>query len=189
MLYYSYMRFIVTRRTAARFIFIIGLLLMFLGAAFLIGSLVGISQASILISFFFIILGVCCAVFAIQLNKRALYLFFAALFLQIGLFLFLFAMHIIPIAFSRAWPLLSVFSGIALFPTGWRLYGAFRAKYVVPAIAFVVLGSVLMVFSLDLVSFSLAQFVKNWWPLLIVLGGLTLILVSLSTQNTGESKR
>lgn len=179
----------VTRRTAARFIFIIGFFLMFLGTAFLIGSLIAVSQTSILISFLFVILGIGCAIFAIKLNKRSLYLFFAALFLQAGLFFFLFAMQIIPISLSQTWPLLSIFSGIALFPAGWHRYGVFRAQYVAPSVAFIILGSMLMVFSLDLVSFSLAQFVKNWWPLLVVLAGLTLILVSLSTKNTGESKR
>jgi hypothetical protein len=179
----------VSRRTAARLLFIIGLLLMFLGSAFLIGSLVAISRTFILISFFFVLLGAGCAVLAIKLNKRSLYLFFAALFLQAGLFLFLSALHIIPVSFSQAWPLLSVFSGTALFPTGWHRHGTFHIRYLVSSAAFIILGSVLLVFSLDLVSFSLAQFVRNWWPLLVVLAGLILTLVALSTKTTGEPKR
>ncbi|MDR2477884.1 MAG: hypothetical protein LBD48_01075 [Treponema sp.] len=183
------MRFFGNRRTAALIIFIIGLLLMFLGSAFLFGSLVEISRTSILFSFLFVILGIGCAVLAIKLNKRSLYLFFAAFFLQVGLFLFLSTLRILPISFSHAWPLISVFSGVALFPAGWHRFGRFKANYVVPSAAFVILGSVLMVFSLDLVAFSLAQFVKNWWPLLVVLAGLILILISLSTKNTGDTKR
>jgi hypothetical protein len=183
------MSLLLTRRTAARLVFIIGLFLMFLGSAFLLSSLAEKSQISILISFFFVILGVGCAVLAIKLHKRSLYLFFAAFFMLVGLFLFLSALSIIPFSFSQAWPLLSVFSGIALFPAGWRRYGSFRSRYVVPSIAFVALGSVLMIFSLDLVSFSFAHFMKNWWPLVVVLAGLTLVLISLGTNsNTGEVK-
>ena len=178
-----------TRRTAARFIFIIGLLFMFLGCAFLLGSLANISQAFVLISFFFVILGVGFAVFAIKLNKRSLYLFFAAFFLQVGLFLFLSSLEIIPLVLSRSWPLISVFSGIALFPAGWHRYGRISMRYVVPSAAFIILGSVLLVFSLDLVAFSLAQFVRDWWPLLIALWGLILILVSLGTRNAGDVRR
>jgi hypothetical protein len=179
----------VTRRTAARLIFIIGLLLMFLGSAFLIGSFAEISRLSLCVSFFFVALGLCCAALAIKLNKRSLYLFFAALSLQVGLFLFLSTLRVIPISFSQGWPLLSVFSGVALFPAGWHRHGVFRVRYLVSSIAFVILGCALLVFSLDLVSFSLAQFVRNWWPLLVVLAGLVLILTSLSTQNAGELKR
>jgi hypothetical protein len=33
------------------------------------------------------------------------------------------------------------------------------------------------------VSFSFAQFILNWWPLLIVLAGMLLTLISLGTKN------
>ena len=172
----------VTRRATARFVFNIGFLLMFLGSAFFIGSLMEISRVSILVSFLLLILGINCAIFAIKLNRRSQYLFFAALFFQTGLFFFLYTLRIIPIALSQAWPMLSIFIGVSLFPSGWHRYGKFKARYIVPSVTFVILGSVLMVFALDLVSFSFAQFIKNWWPLLIVLAGLILVLVSLGTK-------
>jgi hypothetical protein len=184
------MYFKVTRRTAARLVFIIGFLLMFLGSAFLIGSMTNISRVSVLISFVFVLAGVLCAVFAIRLNGRSLYLFIAAFFLQIGFFLLLSALSIIPVPFSRLWPLLSVFSGFALFPAGWHRYGRLRGNYIVPSLFFVALGSVLLVFSLDLVSFSFAQFILSWWPLLLVLAGFTLVLISLGTRNSsGDARR
>jgi hypothetical protein len=180
---------IFTPRTAARLIFIIGLLSMFFGSAFLLATLTEKSSVPVLVSFLVVLIGVGCAVLAIKLNKRSLYLFIAALFLQIGLFLFLKALDIIQLPLSRVWPLISVFSGIALFPSGWHRYGAIRSRYLVPSIAFVALGSVMMVFSLDLVDFSFAQFIKNWWPLLVVLAGLTLVLISLGTRNKDEDVR
>jgi hypothetical protein len=174
----------------ARFIFIFGLLLMLLGSAFLLGSVAGSSQLSVLGAFFFVIVGAICAIFAIKLNKRSLYLFFAAFFIQVGFFLFLSALRIIPLELSRWWPLLSVFAGLALFPAGWRRYRAVRSRYVVPSLAFVILGCVLLVFSLDVVPFSFKQFMLNWWPLLVVLAGLVLVLIALGTgSNTEEPKR
>ncbi|MDR2398267.1 MAG: hypothetical protein LBD74_05845 [Spirochaetaceae bacterium] len=171
-----------TRRTVARLVFIKGLLLMFLGSAFLIGNLAGISRISVLVAFFFVILGSACAVLAIKLNKRSLYLFFAAFFMQVGFFLFLSALKIIPVAFSQAWPLISVFSGLALIPAGWHRYGALRSWYMVPALAFVILGSVLLIFSFNIVPFSFSQFMIRWWPLLAALTGLLLVLISLGTK-------
>lgn len=166
---------------------------MILGSAFLLSSLVETSRLFILIAVFFIVLGLGCAALAIKLNKRSLYLFFAFFFMQVGFFLFLSALSFFPFSFAQAWPLLSVFSGIALFPVGWRRYGGFRSRYVVPSGAFVVLGSVLMIFSLDLVPFSFAQFMKNWWPLLVVAAGFTLVCISFGTNNnagnTGDQKK
>jgi hypothetical protein len=183
------MHLLIARRIIARLVFIIGLFLMFLGSAFLLGTLAGTSRISVLFSFLFIIIGSGCAVLAIKLNKRSVYLFFAAFFMLVGFFLFLSALGIIPVAFSKAWPLLSVFSGLALFPAGWRQYGSFRSRYVVPSLAFVILGSILLVFSFDMVPFSFSQFVIDWWPLLIVLGGLILVLISLGTKNSAEDQK
>jgi hypothetical protein len=171
------------RKITARLIFIIGLLLMFLGSAFLLGTLEGTSHLSIFRAFFFFIIGVLFAVFAIKLNKRSLYLFFAAFFLLVGLFLFLSALRLIRASFTQAWPLLSVFAGLALIPAGWHRFGAIRIRYMVPAVVFVILGCALMIFSFDIVPFSFRQFVINWWPLLIVLAGLVLVLISLGTKN------
>ena len=178
----------VSRRAVARFVFNIGFFLMFLGSSFFIGSLMEISRVSILVSFLMLILGINCAIFAIKLNRRSLYLFFAALFFQAGLFFFLYTLRIIPITLPHAWPLLSIFVGISLFPAGWHRYGVLKAHYIVPSITFVILGSVLMVFALHLVSFSFAQFIRNWWPLLIIFAGLILVLVSLGTKQQGTPK-
>jgi len=142
-----------------------------------------------LISFLLLILGISCAAFAIQLNWRSIYLFFAALFLQAGLVLFLYTVRIIPIKLIKSWPLLSIFAGIALIPSGWYRYGAIKIRYIVPAVAFVIIGAALMVFALDLVPFSLVQFVIDWWPLLVILAGLALVLTSLATKFSGELKK
>jgi hypothetical protein len=103
--------------------------------------------------------------------------------------LFFLSLRIIPLSFAEVWPFLSIFAGIALIPAGWRHYGAVRRRYVIPSAAFIILGCFLLVFSLDMVSFSFSQFIKNWWPLIIALTGLILVLLSLSTQNkSGDIK-
>jgi len=176
------MRSYVTRKLKASVVFIAGLSLMILGITFLLGSLEYASRISVFLSFLLVVAGAFCAILAIRLNKRSSYLFFASFFLMSGIFLFLSALGIIPLPFSKAWPLLSVFSGLALLPEGWRRYGGFRKRYFVTSFAFVILGCVLLVFSLDVVPFSFRQFIYAWWPLLFILGGLTLVLISLVTM-------
>ncbi|MCL2094215.1 MAG: hypothetical protein FWH12_08515 [Treponema sp.] len=168
------------RKYAARLVFILGLTLMVLGTAFLFGFLERASQISITLAFLLVASGVFFAAWAIRLNKRASYLFFASFFFMAGIYLFLSALDVIALPFSRAWPLLSIFSGLALLPAGWRRYGGFRPSYFVPSCAFILLGSALLVFSLRMVPFSFRYFITTWWPLLVLLGGLTLVLSSLS---------
>ncbi|MDR1390125.1 MAG: hypothetical protein LBJ31_09145 [Treponema sp.] len=173
------------RRIAAQIVFFSGLLLMMLGITFLLGSLTDISRLSIFRSFLFVIIGAVAAVFSINLANWPFYLFVSSFFILIGLFLFLAAMRVLPITFSQSWPLLSVFAGLALIPPGWRRYRAIRVRYLVPALAFVVLGCFLMVFSLKAVPFSFRRFMVNWWPLLVALVGVVLVLLSIgSGRNT-----
>lgn len=177
------------RRIAAQALSTLGFSLMFFGSAFLLGNLAGTSQVSVLWAFCLVIVGFGCSVAAIKLNKRPIYLFFAIFFILVGFFLFLSTLRIIPAEFSQAWPLLSVFSGIALFPMGWYRYGVFRVRYVVPATGFVVLGFLLLIFSFNVVPFSFAQFIRQWWPLLAILGGLILGLIVLGMKNHGKNPR
>ena len=179
------------RKFTARVLFIIGITLMILGIVFLLAymegsSRGGASRISVFLSFLLVIAGACCSVLAIKLNKDSAYLFISYFFLMAGIFLFLSALGIVPLPFSKAWPLLSVFSGLALLPVGWRRCGGFRSRYIVSSCAFVILGFALLIFSLKIVPFSFASFIRSWWPLLFVLGGLTLVLISISAK--GEKR-
>jgi hypothetical protein len=175
------------RHVAAHIVFFIGLSFMILGIIFLLGTIAGTSRLSILWSFLFIIIGALCAVFAIKLNKRALYLFFASFFILIGNFLFLSALQIIPFSLAQGWPLLSVFAGLAMLPAGWRHYHKVSNRYLIPSLAFVILGSILLIFSFKVAPFSFRRFIINWWPLLLVVTGIVLILLSLSSKRNGKT--
>jgi hypothetical protein len=80
----------------------------------------------------------------------------------------------------QSWPLLSVFAGLALLPTGGYRYGTIRRIYLIPAIALIVLGGFLMLFSLEITDFSFKQFILNWYPVIILMAGVMLILLSFS---------
>ena len=170
------------RHFAAHIVFVTGLFFMVLGIAFLLGTMAGISRLSVLWSFLFVIIGALLAVFAIKLNKRSAYLFFASFFILIGSFLFLSALKIIPFSLKEGWPLLSVFAGLALLPAGWRHYRSVSYRYLIPAVAFVVLGCVLLFFSFKVAPFSFKRFIITWWPLVLVITGIVLVLVSLGSR-------
>ncbi|MDR2185124.1 MAG: hypothetical protein LBO80_05575 [Treponema sp.] len=182
------MRLDPSRKTAARLVFIAGLLLMLLGSAFLLGTLTGASRLSVLGAFFFVIIGAGLAFIAIKLTKRSIYLFFASFFILIGFFLFLSALRILSFSLSQGWPFLSVFAGLALVPAGWYHYGAIKGRYVVPALVFIILGCILTIFSFDIVPFSFKQFILSWWPILVALAGLLLLLLSLGTKKAEDQR-
>ena len=172
------------RKLTANFVFFVGLFLMILGISFLLGVLEGASRISVFVAFLLVVAGALCALFAIKLNKQPSYLFFASVFMMTGIFLFLSALGVITMPIPRSWPLLSVFSGLALLPMGWRRYGTLRKHYIVSSCAFVILGCMLLVFSLQVVPFSFRRFIYDWWPIILLFGGLTLVLISLGSRKS-----
>jgi hypothetical protein len=155
---------------------------MLLGTVFLLGALTGVSRLSLLWSCLFLIIGGLFTVVATKISKRAVYLFSAFFFLLTGLFFFFSGLRVIPLTLSQGWPLFSVFAGLALVPAGWRHFRGIRIRYFIPALAFVMLGFVLLPFSFRLVSFSFKRFMIDWWPLFLVLAGLVLVLLSLGNN-------
>jgi len=178
-----------SRRIAAWAVFIIGFFLMLLGVLLLLRFVVGISGVSILLSCIFLVTGTLFTTLAVKLNKRPIYVFIASFILMVGFFVLLAALKIISREFLfNAWPMISVFSGLALLPAGRQRYGVFRSRFVVPSCAFIALGLILLIFSFDIVTFSFKQFILDWWPLLIILFGIVLVLVSLGAKNSpGDS--
>lgn len=180
---------IAIRRLIARFVFFSGLVLMSFGSVYLLETFPGTFRFSVFFAFLSVIIGVLCAILALKLNKRSLYLFFAAFFILLGFFLFFFTLKIIPMTFSQVWPFLSVFTGLALFPAGWHRYGKIKIGYVVSSLAFIALGCLLLIFSFDVVQFTFKKFILQWWPLILILAGIILVLISLGTKSKPEDAK
>ncbi len=159
---------------------------MVLGVAILMGTIAGASHRAVLPASLSIIAGFLFAALAVRLDRNPRYIFVSAFFIQTGLLLLFVALDTIAAPLSRLWPFISVFAGFALLPAGWFRYFRPRSVFIVPSIAFVVLGAVLLFFSFRLVPFSFKSFVLTWWPQLLVLSGVILVLISLSSRKDGE---
>jgi hypothetical protein len=173
-------------RLAAKLAFIIGFSFMLLGVVILMGTIAGAPHRAVLPASLSIIVGFLFAVFAVRLNRNPRYIFVSAFFIQTGMLLLFVALGTIKEPLSRLWPFVSVFAGLALLPAGWFRYERPKSVFIVPAIAFVALGAALLFFSFRLVPFSFKRFVLEWWPQLLVLSGVILVLISLSSRKDGE---
>lgn len=166
--------------------FLIGRLLFTLGVSFtILGSMLclsivkGVSKLVVLPAAFFLILGALFAYAAVQVTRKSGYLYFSAFCFQIGLLVLGLALQIIPIPFYRLWPFLSIIAGLSFIPVIRLNKRKPLAVFLVPAIAFVAIGIVLLIFSFRVVDFSFRRFLLTWWPLFLLVGGLMLFLISL----------
>jgi len=176
----------ILRRLAAEASLFIGLSFTILGVGFLVVSAGGSPRTAAIPASLCMIAGAAMASIAVRLRRKPRYLFLAALLIQIGILLLLIASDLIVGSFLMLWPLVSIFVGIALIPSGWYRYRRLSSRYIVPMLGFFSLGFLLLIFSFDIVSFSFKRFFLDWWPLMLLLAGIILTLVSLSSRSKVE---
>ncbi|GHV82725.1 hypothetical protein AGMMS50212_00650 [Spirochaetia bacterium] len=171
----------------SRTILIAGLLLILLGSPFLLGSIAETLPMLLLGSFLLIIIGGFFVVFCIKFKFRPVFLFFAVFFILLGFYFFFQVSGIAVSPISQTWPLISVLAGVSIIPAGWFHSGRFRQVYVIPALSFMALGCVLLIFSYDLSPLSFKEFIVFWWPVIFLICGIILVLIALTGKKKDES--
>lgn len=82
------------------------------------------------------------------------------------------------VGLARIWPLFMTVAGVSLFVYGHtKKDPASRTSLQIPAATIMVLSGVFLGFSLDIVETDFYRFVWNWWPVLLVVFGVALIIV------------
>lgn len=115
--------------------------------------------------------------FGMGFVRSSVMVFFGVMFFLIGVPILLRAVAIINISNFQMIPYAMICAGFALFVAGLYKARKIRSSYIFPAAALVVLGSFFLLFSTGILHFSLTTFVSRWFPLLLLLLGVTLVVV------------
>jgi hypothetical protein len=124
-----------------------------------------------------IILAAGAVLISVDLMRRS-----SPVFLSGGLF-FLFAGGILLAGslagwhFKMLWPLLMAAVGLDWLAVGLSHFRRLRASFSVPALGFLCLGLFFSLFSFRIITISLGHFIAEWWPSLLIAGGVVLLLV------------
>jgi len=172
----------------AQSVLLIGILSTILGGGVLFSSASGASRLAAVPASLCLASGVLLIFIVVKLHRRSRYFFLASFLILTGLLMLCIVSGLVPYSLFRLWPLLTVFVGLSLIPAGLHRYGGFRARFVVPTLAFIVLGTLFLFFSFKFVPFSFSRFLLDWWPLLLALAGVLLLLVSLSAQKSDSEE-
>jgi hypothetical protein len=82
----------------------------------------------------------------------------------------------------RIWPLFMLVTGVSLVPYGLRKHGAARTAVIVPGLFISLLALLFLPFSLHHSEGGFAAFVRQWWPMILVIIGAVLIVSFFSTR-------
>ncbi len=93
-----------------------------------------------------------------------------------GLFFLLLLTILQPQSLERYWPGFMTITGLSLIPYAYRRKGAARTAIVIPALFITALSLVFFLFSLGTAGITFREFVRQWWPLVLIALGLALIV-------------
>ncbi len=99
-----------------------------------------------------------------------------------GLFFLLFNTILQGHSMEKVWPVFMLITGLSLIPYGYRKKGRARISIIIPGIFIAVLSVLFLPFSLGAAGIGLLDFVRQWWPLVLVLLGIALVISFFSTR-------
>lgn len=88
----------------------------------------------------------------------------------------------------KVWPSFMLVAGLSLVPFGLKRKGNARAALLVPAAFLSVLALLFFPFSLGRMGISLTAFVGRWWPVILILSGLSLMTAYFWKKRTSKRK-
>jgi hypothetical protein len=93
-----------------------------------------------------------------------------------GLFFLLLLTVLEEKSLARYWPAFVLITGLSLIPYGYRRRAASRTAIIIPALFISALSLVFFPFSLGKTGITFREFVVAWWPLVLIVLGLALIV-------------
>ncbi len=115
------------------------------------------------------------------------YLFLGVASLLSGLLL-LITTIVVPLELTAIWPFFMTICGVSLVLYGLRKRGYTRLSLTIPGIATLLLSLLFLPFSLGLVNQPFAEVVTVWWPLILVVLGITLLVLHLAREKANRKQ-
>ncbi len=161
--------------------FAAGLILLFFGIFLTVKKFIPGIQVFYAKDVFLLGAGLIFVFFAFALTGSGLFVYLGIFFSLTGILSLFIDTNIIKYKFSDLWPLEVIFSGIALLPAGLYKLKRVRTIFLFPSLTLVVLGVLFLLFSLNDISFS--KFIGLWWPIILLIAGIALIVIFVVQRN------
>ncbi|MBN2440989.1 MAG: hypothetical protein JXJ04_06575 [Spirochaetales bacterium] len=112
--------------------------------------------------------------------RSEVYILFGMILSLGGFFLLLITTILSEKNLIKIWPGFMLITGISLIPYGKRKKKEkYKIAILIPAVAMIILSCLFFLFSLDIMGLNFQEFISIWWPALIMIMGIALILLYL----------
>lgn len=87
---------------------------------------------------------------------------------------------------KQLWPVLSIICGGSYFASGLIAHKKIHLSNAVFSLVMICMGIFFLLFSMHIITIPFRTFAARWWPLLLIVFGLLLIVVFVYKQRTGD---
>ena len=111
------------------------------------------------------------------LRKCSLYIALGFMLVFDSIFFALLNIELLHLNLKELWPVIVINAGLAFLVSDLFIYKKIRAVFLFPSVALFVLGIIFLLFSLHVFHISFAKFISVFWPIVLFVLGILLILV------------
>ena len=111
------------------------------------------------------------------LSNRCLYIALGFMLVFDSIFFALLNIELLHLNLKELWPVIVINAGLAFLVSDLFIYKKIRAVFLFPSVALFVLGIIFLLFSLHVFHISFAKFISVFWPIVLFVLGILLILV------------
>jgi len=157
-------------------VLILGIVFILLGALLLLWKLNLLPSLGALWPVAFILIGLY-FLYRVFLQNRSRRFILPGMIFSLGGIFFLLKNTVIPsMSLTHIWPVFMLITGFSILPYGFSKKKTTRIAIIIPACAIIGMSIIFFPFSLRLIDASFTEFVLTWWPTLLLLSGVILIL-------------
>ena len=147
-----------------------------LGGIFLFWTLGQLPSLGSLWPIPFMIAGLFFLYFVFLRGKKEHYILPGMILMLGGLFFLLWNTVIPEKSIKRIWPAFMLIAGLSLIPYAFKKKSTARTALIIPAVFIILLALLFFPFSLGKMMISFRDFALRWWPVLIIIIGICLIV-------------
>jgi len=111
------------------------------------------------------------------LRKRSLYIALGFMLVFDSIFFALLNIEFLHLNLKELWPVIVINAGLAFIVSDLFIYKKIRTVFLFPSVDLFVLGIIFLLFSLHVFHISFAKFISVFWPIVLFVLGILLILV------------
>ncbi|MBN2735675.1 MAG: hypothetical protein JXR70_01760 [Spirochaetales bacterium] len=120
-------------------------------------------------------------------GKNEIYIIPGMIFTFGGIFFLLMNTILSKESLERWWPVAMFITGISLLPYAYRKREKYQVAIIIPAIFIILLSLIFLIFSLGKPGINFTNFISDWWPVLLIISGLFLIMLYLNSDSDSDS--